>query len=218
MASLSSPTPADAPLALSPSHSPEEVCTWATAATSRWRAPASASARLPGCVSHARTLASPAHARLHAIAAPEAGDEGRDMGRQRAVRIPQRATEGLPALSRPLTPSPLVPARPNSRSTEEVCTCTKAATSRWREPASASARLSMCVSHAHARTRLPSPYTHARTPSPRRKRENKAEGQGEGKRARLPQRAAQGLPALSRSLTPSPLVPARPNSRSPEEV
>ena len=27
-----------------------------------------------------------------------------------------------------------------------------------------------------------------------------------------------GLPALSRSLTPSPLLPARPNSRSPEEV
>ena len=75
-----------------------------------------------------------------------------------------------------------------------------------------SARFVRCTSGAQgvprARTRSPPPRTHARTPSPRRKREKKAEGQWGG-RTRFPQRAALGLPALSRSLTPSQLMPAR---------
>ena len=63
------------------------------------------------------TLASPAHAHSHAIAAPEAGEEGRGTG---VARFPQRATLGQPALSQTLTASPLILARPNSRSPEEV--------------------------------------------------------------------------------------------------
>ena len=82
------------------------------------------------------------------------------------------------------------------------------------------ASFSECTS---GEVRLPRPHTlacpaHARTPSPRRRREKKGEGHGVANGARLPQKVAQGLPALSRLLTPSPLTPARPNSRSSEEL
>ena len=67
------------------------------------------------------TLASPAHARSHAIAAAGSGrGRQRDMVRQTGDAFPKRAALGLPALSRSLTPSPLTPSRPNSRSSEEV--------------------------------------------------------------------------------------------------
>ena len=86
-----------------------------------------ANVRLP----RPHTLASPAHARSHAIAAPEAGEEGRGTWfGERGTLPPKGPLWALPALSRSLTPSPLMPARPNSRRTEEVCTWTAGATSR----------------------------------------------------------------------------------------
>ena len=66
------------------------------------------------------TLASPAHAHSHAIAAPEAGDEGRGTwGGKGRYAFPKGPLRAYPP-SRPLTPSPLMTARPNSRSPEEV--------------------------------------------------------------------------------------------------
>ena len=102
------------------------------------------------------TLASPAHARSHAIAAPEAGEEGRGTWVATGARFPQRAL-GLPTLSRSLMPSPPMPARPNSRSTEELCACPTAATSRWTAPALSVARV------AHKRCRGPPPQEGAQT-------------------------------------------------------
>ena len=104
------------------------------------------------------TLASP---RTHTLARHHgAGSEKNRLttGLQRGARFPQRAALGLPALSRSLTASPLMPARPNSRRTEEACSCTAASASRWTAPVSASARLAGCVrphtlaSPAHTRT------------------------------------------------------------------
>ena len=54
------------------------------------------------------TLASPAHAHSHAIAAPEAGEEGRGTWfGKRGTPSPKGPLWALPALSRSLTPSPL---------------------------------------------------------------------------------------------------------------
>ena len=64
---------------------------------------------------------------------------------------------------------------------------------------------------------LPRAHTHARHRLSQ-KREKKGEGQGVARGARFPQRATLGQPALSQTLTASPLILARPNSRSPEEV
>ena len=71
-------------------------------------------------LSRPHTLASPAHTRSHAIAAPEAGEEGRGRGVAKRARLPYRAAQRLPALSLALAPSPLMSSRPNSRSPEEV--------------------------------------------------------------------------------------------------
>ena len=66
------------------------------------------------------TLASPAHARSHAIAAPEAGEEGRGTWfGKRGTPSPKGPLWACPP-SLALSPSPLTPSRPNSRSTEEV--------------------------------------------------------------------------------------------------
>ena len=104
------------------------------------------------------TLASSAHARSHAITPRRKRQKKAEgHGVAKPAHFPQRAALGLPALSRSLTPSPLMPSRPNSRSGEEVCTCTTAATSRWRAPALSSARV------AHKRCRAPPPQEGAET-------------------------------------------------------
>ena len=113
-----------------------------------------ANVRLP----RPHTLASPAHARSHAIAAPEAGEEGRGTWfGKRGTPSPKGPLWALPALSRSLTPSPLMPARPNSRRREEVCTCGTVATSRWTAPALSVARV------AFKRCRAPPPQEGAQT-------------------------------------------------------
>ena len=68
------------------------------------------SARFSECTADVRlprphTLASPAHARSHAIAAPEAGEEGRGTWfGKRGTPSPKGPLWALPALSRSLTP------------------------------------------------------------------------------------------------------------------
>ena len=148
------------------------------------------------CLPRPHTLASPVHARSHAIAAARIGRRRqRDNGVAGPAFAMQRAALGLPALSRSLTPSLLNacphPTRAERRRYVRVQQRQHRAGGRQLQQVHGS----QCASPTPAHARLPRAHTLAR---PIAAPEASEEGRGTmGWQDPLsPQRAALGLPAL----------------------